>query len=1066
MIKCYPKYLLLLACWVCSFSLSAQDISLKHFATYHTDVFDEGAAEITAYDKDGQRLFFVNSDAATVDVLDINDPLNPTLVNSLDCTPYGAAANSVAVNNGLVAVAIEADNKQAAGRIVFFDTDGNYLNDVPAGALPDMLIFTNDGQKVIVANEGEPDDDYVVDPEGSVTIVDVSAGAINATAMQIPFTNWNDRKMSLVNRGVRIFGNNGLQSVAQDLEPEYIALSADDAIAYVSCQENNAMIIFDVNTATVLDILPLGYKDHAKGEIKIKEYMLNEIPWWGVFDLGTPAFNNPAVELGGFSGLCFDPLSSTDEQWSFWAVPDRGPNESTVSAVDAGSATNLRPFKLPNYQSRLVKLNYIVALDQFFPDANQVFLKRADGTPISGRGNIPGHDETPVTRTDNSVYPNVDYSVNGVDYHALDFDTFGGDFEGVIRTPDFHFWLCDEYRPAIYHFDANGTLIERLVPEGTSLLGTTPQAPGFYGRETLPEVYNKRRANRGFEAIAYDFDEDIIYAIIQTPIENPDRASVRNQSDVIRMLGVDRATGQPVKEFVYLLERNRDAGVGLSRVDKIGDAVYAGNGTFYILERDSSNPNDGNTGKKYVFEIRTEGATNILGTALSLKSTSTGADDKTLEMMTADDLAAPGVRPVHKTKVVNLPSVGYLPSDKPEGLALLPNGDLAVLNDNDFGLAGAGVSDQSSLAFLSFQHNYGIDASNRADDIEIKAHSVLGMYQPDAIAAYSVAGKQYIVTANEGDGRDYDGYSEEDRVGDLELDPTAFPNAAAMQEDENLGRLKTTLANGDIDLDGMNEIIYAYGARSFSIWDENGNLIFDSGDEFEQRLAQLDPDHFNSTNDDNDSFKNRSDDKGPEPEAVSIATINGETYAFIGLERMGGIFTYNISDPYAPYYVDFVNNRDFSADAETREAGDLGVEDIVFIPAAESPTGSDLVITANEVSGTVTLFSVGDPTSTANAAADRFGEVETAREIYLEGVYPNPFTNHFNIAYQLEHAGEVEIELLNVLGQQQASLFSGSQDKGAHQLRVDMAANLLNGAYWIVLKQDGEIVNTYSLLKK
>ncbi|MEO1412573.1 MAG: choice-of-anchor I family protein [Bacteroidota bacterium] len=1065
MIKCYPRYLLLLAACLCSFSPFAQDVSLQPLATYFTDVFDEGAAEITAYDRDGQRIFFVNSDAATVDVIDISDPLAPALVNSLDCRPYGAAANSVAVNNGLVAVAIENDDAQAAGRVVFFDTDGNYLNDVPTGALPDMLTFTSDGQKVIVANEGEPDDDYLIDPEGSVTIVDVAAGAVNATVKQVAFTDWNDRKMSLRNRGVRIFGNDGQQTVAQDLEPEYIGLSGDDAIAYVSCQENNAIVVVDIEAAAVLDVLPLGYKDHAKGGIAVKEYPLNEIPWWSAFDLGKPLFDNPTVELGGFSGLCYDPLTSTPGRWSFWAVPDRGPNESTVSAADAGSVTNLRPFKLPDYQSRLVKLNYIVALDQFFPDANQVFLRQADGTPISGRGNIPGFDETPVTRTDASVYPNVDFSVGGVDYHALDFDAFGGDFEGVIRTPDFHFWLCDEYRPAIYHFDANGTLIERLVPEGTSLLGTTPQAPGFYGRETLPAVYNQRRANRGFEAIAYDYDEDLIYAVIQSPIENPDRATVRNQSDVIRMIGVDRTTGQPVQEFVYLLERNRDAGIGLSRVDKIGDAVYAGNGTFYFLERDSSTPASGNTGKKYVFEVRLDGATNILGTPLSTKTTSTGADDKTLEMMTADELAAAGIRPVYKTKVVNLPSVGYLPSDKPEGLALLPNGDLAVLNDNDFGLAGAGVSDQSSLAFLSFQGNYGMDASNRSAEIDIRPHRVLGMYQPDAIATYVVDGKSYIVTANEGDSRDYDGYSEEDRIADLVLDPEVFPNAAAMQEDENLGRLNTTLANGDIDQDGMNELIYAYGARSFSIWDENGNLVYDSGSEFERRLAQLDPEHFNSTNDDNDSFKNRSDDKGPEPEAVNIATIDGAVYAFIGLERMGGIFTYNISDPTAPFFVDYVNNRNFAAAPETRETGDLGVEDIIYIPAADSPTGAALVVTANEVSGTVTLFSVNTPT-TANAAADQLVTNQRARNIYLEGVYPNPFTQHFNIAYQLEAAGEVEIELLNVLGQRQAVLFNGEQVVGAHNLRVDLASELLAGTYWVVLKRDGVIVDTYSLLKR
>lgn len=1063
MMNKYTKALLLIPtyCLFC-FVAIAQEVKLETLATYFTGVFDEGAAEIVAYDSDQQNLYFINANAATVDVLQITDPNNPVLINALDCTPYGAVANSVAVHSGLVAIAVENDNKQENGRIVFFDTDGNYLNDVASGALPDMLTFTSDGQKVICANEGEPDDDYLIDPEGSLTIVDLSAGVAAATATQVLFTDYNDKKMALINKGVRIFGNHGQQTVAQDLEPEYIALSADNATAYVACQENNAMILVDVNSASVLDVWPLGYKDHQKGKPQLKTYLLNEIPWWNAFDLGTPVFNNPTVELGGFSGLCFDPLTSTPNQWSFWAVPDRGPNESTVSAAVAGSATNLRPFKLPDYQSRLVKLNYFPGLDMVFPDANQIYLKRADGAPISGRGNIPGFDETPVTRTDNVHYPNVDYTANGIDYHALEFDPLGGDFEGVIRTPDFHFWLCDEYRPAIYHFDANGTLIDRFVPEGTSALGTQPRIPGFYGTESLPAVYNKRRANRGFEAIAYDSDEDLIYAFIQSPIENPNRDLVRNQSDVIRILGIDRESGQPVKEFVYLLERNRDAGVGLSRVDKIGDAVYAGNGVFYVLERDSSKPTDGRTGRKYVFEIRTAGATNILGTALSSKTTSNDPFDKTLEMMTADDLANAGIRPVHKTKVTNLPSLGYLPSDKPEGLALLPNGDLAVLNDNDFGLAGAGVSDQSSLAFLAFQNNYGFDASNESNEIEIKSHPTMGMYQPDAITAYEVNGKQYILTANEGDGRDYDGYSEEDRVKDLVLDPDAFPNADLLQEEEALGRLKTTLANGDIDQDGMHEIIYSYGARSFSIWDENGNLIFDSGDEFEQKLAAIDPDHFNSTNDDNNSFKNRSDDKGPEPEAITVAEMNGEVYAFIGLERMGGIFTYNISDPEAPYYVSFINNRNFDADVETPEAGDLGVEDLLFISASESPIGEPLLISANEVSGTVSLFGFADSTRPNDT---RSAGEKAIEDIYLEGLYPNPFTSYFRLSVFLAEAGQTTVKCYNTLGQSVKTLHAAYQDKGYLQLKVPLAETMLPGNYWIVVRQNGKVVKSFSGVK-
>ncbi|MGB5621742.1 MAG: choice-of-anchor I family protein [Gammaproteobacteria bacterium] len=255
-----------------------------------------------------------------------------------------------------------------------------------------------------------------------------------------------------------------------------------------------------------------------------------------------------------------------------------------------------------------------------------------------------------------------------------------------------------------------------------------------------------------------------------------------------------------------------------------------------------------------------------------------------------------------------------------------------------------------------------LDASNRDDAINIRSWPVLGMYQPDAIASYQRNGRTYIVTANEGDSRDYDGFSEEDRVGDLPLDPNVFPDAAALQLDENLGRLKTTVVNGDTDGDELYEEIYAYGARSFSIWSPQGKLIFDSGNEFESITASLLPDDFNSTNDENDSFDNRSDDKGPEPEGLALGELFGRTYAFIGLERIGGIMVYDITDPRAPVFQSYVNNRDFSAaDVSQGGAGDLGPEGLTFVPWWQSPNWRPLLIVGNEVSGTTTVFQIGFP---------------------------------------------------------------------------------------------------------
>ncbi|MEL6926341.1 MAG: nuclease, partial [Bacteroidota bacterium] len=392
----FKKLLLLVGVLIPTFSL-AQQVTLNRVSTYATGVFDEGAAEIAAYDKISQRVFYVNADSRTIDVLDYADPTQPTLLFQIDVSPYGKNANSVDVANGVLAAAIENDDKQAEGQVVLFDADGNLLKALPAGALPDALRFSPDGQLLLVANEGEPDDDYVIDPEGSVTLVNLSGGAAAATATQIDFTAFNDKKASLQNRGVRIFGPGA--TVAQDLEPEYVAFSADGSKGFINLQENNAIAVVDIASASVVDILPLGTKDHLLGAPVLSEYMFNEIPWWP--DLGTPLYGGPTIKLGGFSGMYYDPMQSTDNQLSFWVIPDRGPNESTISRNVAGTSQNLRPFKLPEYQARVEKLMVFRNNNEIHIDANPIFLFRKDGvTPISGRGNVPGFDEVPVTQVD------------------------------------------------------------------------------------------------------------------------------------------------------------------------------------------------------------------------------------------------------------------------------------------------------------------------------------------------------------------------------------------------------------------------------------------------------------------------------------------------------------------------------------------------------------------------------------------------------------------------------------------------------------------------------------------
>jgi len=531
-----------------------KSIELMPLGTFETGIFDDGAAEIVAYDADGYRLFVINAAEGSVDVLDISDPTSPSLanffINVKDDFPDGVVGgvNSVAVREGLVAVAVENDDKQANGWAAFYTTEGEFLGAVEAGALPDAITFTHNGNYALVANEGEPSDDYSIDPEGSITIIDLRGGA-PGVATHATFEAFNGASLD---PSIRITGPGA--TVAQDLEPEYIATSFDSSTAWVTLQENNAMAIVDIRSATVTDIVGLGRKDHS----------------------------------------------------------------------------------------------------------------------------LPGN---------------------------------------------------------------------------------------------------------------------------------------------------------------------------------------------------------------------------------------------------------------------------------------------------------------------------GLDASDRDDALNIANWPVLGTHMPDAIDSFRIRGRTYLVTANEGDAREYffeveneeaceaqggldydedDGclsWIDEERIKDLDLDPVAFPNAGELQENVAIGRLAAITTEGDIDGDGDYDELHVFGARSISIWDAEGKLVGDTGDLMEVKTAEAtlfcdgdleDCSGFNSNNDENDSFDSRSDAKGPEPEGVVVGKVRGVTYAFVGLERVGGVMIFDVSKPSMPKYVSYVNNRDFSAgDVEDGGYyGDLGPEGLVFIKPEDSPNGMPLLVVGAEVSGTTTIYQV------------------------------------------------------------------------------------------------------------
>jgi hypothetical protein len=238
-------------------------LTLEKIGGYSTGQYEVSAAEIPAFDAASKRLFVVNAQAGAVDVLNLANPANPVKISTLDATAVlaGAEINSVAVFNGIVAVAIQAPVKTDPGRMALYRaSDLVLLSSVTIGAVPDMITFTPDGNTVLVANEGEPSDDYQIDPEGSVSIIDVRnlAAPVVRTA---GFTALNGQEATLRAAGVRIYGPGA--TAAKDLEPEYIAVSADGSTAWVTLQENNALAKVNIATATVTNVLPLGYKDHG-----------------------------------------------------------------------------------------------------------------------------------------------------------------------------------------------------------------------------------------------------------------------------------------------------------------------------------------------------------------------------------------------------------------------------------------------------------------------------------------------------------------------------------------------------------------------------------------------------------------------------------------------------------------------------------------------------------------------------------------------------------------------------------------------------------------------------------
>ncbi|MFN0047950.1 MAG: choice-of-anchor I family protein, partial [Cytophagales bacterium] len=321
---------------------------------------------------------------------------------------------------------------------------------------------------------------------------------------------------------------------------------------------------------------------------------------------------------------------------------------------------------------------------------------------------------------------------------------------------------------------------------------------------------------------------------------------------------------------------------------------------------------------------------------------------------------------------------------EPEYITISPDGNtawVACQENNALLVINIPSATLTTIVGLGYKdHNVvgkGLDASRtptNTNSVDIKPWKFKGMYQPDGISVYTIGGIPYIFSANEGDARAYSGFNEELDVNaafgtrmnsaNFTASEIAAITATGIRLTSTMGNTngglpfyQNSVVGQNINLGNNFEELYTFGARSYSIWNGNtGALVWDSGDQIEKKTLELFPLDFNKDHNGNNNIRRRSTSKGPEPESIVTGMIGDSIYAFVGLERIGGVMAFNVSNPNAPYFVQYINNRNFAnapTAAFSATGSDLGPEGLTLINAAHSPDGNTYLVISNEVSGTL-----------------------------------------------------------------------------------------------------------------